>query len=251
MVPTLHLVRHAEGFHNANKDRSIRDPKLTPLGEEQCAQFCREFAHHAKLTHLVASPLQRTVETCHGCFRQAVEAGKRVILLPELQETSDDPSGIGMDAADLEREYGAGLVDASRVEPGWNDKRPHTRWAMDVAKIEARAREARVLLRELARGAGDDDAHLAVVSHGTFLLFLTEDYVALEGFGRPWKNAEVRSYRFLDLWGADGDASLGRVRVDHFATPASAPLPEDRTSQHGPTRIDDGTGTGRDSTREG
>ncbi|RYO98606.1 hypothetical protein DL763_002136 [Monosporascus cannonballus] len=251
MAPTLHLVRHAEGFHNANRDRSVRDPKLTPFGEEQCAQLCREFAHHDKLTHLVASHLRRTVQTCHRCFRPAVEAGKRVILLPELQETSDDPSAIGTDAADLEREYGAGLVDASRVGPGWNDKRPHTRWAMGEAKIEARARAARVLLRELARGPGADDAHLAVVSHGTFLLFLTEDRAALGGYGRPWKNAEVRSYRSLDLWGADGETLLRRVHVDHFATPASAPLPEDRTSERGPTRIDDGTGTGGDGTREG
>ncbi|RYP90123.1 hypothetical protein DL770_003745 [Monosporascus sp. CRB-9-2] len=53
-------------------------------------------------------------------------------------------------------------------------------WAVDLAKIEAR-----VLLRELVRGAGDDSARLAIVSQGTFLLFLTEDYAALEGFGRP------------------------------------------------------------------
>ncbi|RYP04149.1 hypothetical protein DL764_004648 [Monosporascus ibericus] len=64
--------------------------------------------------------------------------------------------------------------------------------------------------------------HKADKDRSTFLLFLAEEYVALEGFGRPWKDAEVRSYRF----------------------PASEPLPEDRTPEHGPTRINDGAGAG-------
>lgn len=56
MPPTLHLVRHAEGFHNsAWHGEGIHDPLLTEKGEAQCAELCKNFPYHDKIDMLMAS----------------------------------------------------------------------------------------------------------------------------------------------------------------------------------------------------
>ncbi|CAD0086351.1 unnamed protein product [Aureobasidium vineae] len=56
MPPTLHLVRHAEGFHNSSwHGEAIHDPLLTEKGEAQCAELCKNFPHHDKIDMLMAS----------------------------------------------------------------------------------------------------------------------------------------------------------------------------------------------------
>ncbi|PNY28675.1 Phosphoglycerate mutase family protein, partial [Tolypocladium capitatum] len=65
MAPTIHLVRHAQGVHNLSvENEALRDPDLTPLGEQQCAALRASFPHHARITRLAASPLRRTLRTC-------------------------------------------------------------------------------------------------------------------------------------------------------------------------------------------
>lgn len=80
----IHLVRHAQvsapsskcrnaclvnhipkGYHNLSvANQGLRDPRLTPLGEQQCAGLRASFPHHHRITHLVASPMRRTLYTC-------------------------------------------------------------------------------------------------------------------------------------------------------------------------------------------
>lgn len=179
-MPTIHLVRHAQGFHNLNyENQQIPDPYLTPLGHEQCAELCASFPYHDRITHLVASPLRRTLVTCHESFQPAVKAGKRVIAQPLFQETSSHPCDTGSEPEVIRAEYGA-WADFDLVEKGWNDKKsPGSKWAPRVSSLEERAREARVWLRELARKSGAD-AEIAVVTHGGFLHFLTEDWDGMD-----------------------------------------------------------------------
>ena len=65
----LHLVRHAQGYHNLSAaNHTLPDPDLTPLGKEQCAALRRAFPLHDKVTYLVASPMRRTLYTCLYAF---------------------------------------------------------------------------------------------------------------------------------------------------------------------------------------
>lgn len=131
---------------------------------------------------------------------------------------SNLPCDVGTDVANLKREFGDkvdfGEVDRAEKEgkeDGWNDKRMGGRWAPEYGALEERARRARVWLRELGRKGGEEgkDVHIAVVTHGGFLHFLTED---LDGFDRSkgtgWQNCECRSYVFVDEDGDDERASV-------------------------------------------
>lgn len=205
---TLHLVRHAQGHHNLSKaNESLHDPLLTPLGEQQCRDLRAAFPHHDKLTHLVASPLRRTLLTCRNAFGGD---GPRatVVAQPLVQEVSAQPCDTGSAPEVLAREFGA-WVDGRLVQPGWNDKSPGSRWAPTVGSLEARSREARRWLRALGRGDDDGDAHVVVVTHGGFLHFLTEDWEGMDiSRGTGWSNTEWRSYEFVDPQGNDEEASV-------------------------------------------
>jgi broad specificity phosphatase PhoE len=218
---TIHCVRHAQGFHNLNTaNHSLPDPDLTQLGKSQCATLSRVFprapcfSSPPKITHLVASPLRRTLYTCLLSFPGEVERGLVVQALPELQETSDLPCDTGSAPSKLREEFGAGqfagTVDLGLVTDGWNSKTG--RWRPTSGAIEARARDARVWLRKLAQGAArssEEDVHIVVVTHGGYLHFLTEDWDGHALFtGTGWANTEFRSYSFVNADGQDADASL-------------------------------------------
>jgi broad specificity phosphatase PhoE len=187
---TIHCVRHAQGYHNLNEaNHQLHDPDLTPLGESQCIALRKTFPYHERITHLVASPLRRTIYTCLLGFEAEVKNGKKVIALPEVQETSDLPCDTGSDPAILEKEFGTGrwegVVDLGLVPEAWNDKSPNTRWAPNANRIEVRAREARLWLWELGKQYGDD-AEIVVVTHGGFLHYFTEDWTGHNKFaGKP------------------------------------------------------------------
>ncbi|KAK0641052.1 histidine phosphatase superfamily [Cercophora newfieldiana] len=214
MTIYVHLVRHAQGFHNLSAaNHQLPDPDLTPLGEQQCAALRDAFPHQEALTYLVASPMRRTIYTCLLSFAPAVAAGKKVIALPEVQEVSNLPCDTGSDPARLAAEFGpAGQVDLGRVGEGWNDKSADSEWAPEMDKLEVRAKKARVWLRELGRKGpqeGTGDVHVAVVTHGGFLHFLTDDFDGLNpDMGTGWANTECRSYEFVEPEGVDGDAKL-------------------------------------------
>jgi len=207
---TLHLVRHAQGYHNLNEaNHSLPDPSLTPFGEQQCLALAASFPYHDRVTHLVASPLRRTLYTCLLSFPEEVQRGLKVTALPELQETSDLPCDTGSARALLEEEFGAGTVDLGLVGDGWNDKRG--RWSPASSAIEARAREARIWLRGLAaERKGEEDVDIVVVTHGGYLHYFTEDWEGAErGTGTGWENTEWRSYEFVE---GSGEASLSETR---------------------------------------
>ncbi|KAG0651549.1 Phosphoglycerate mutase [Hyphodiscus hymeniophilus] len=210
---TIHCVRHAQGYHNLNEaNHQIHDPDLTTLGEQQCATLSQTFPYHSKVTHLVASPLRRTLYTCLLSFPAEVQAGLKVAALPELQETSDLPCDTGSEPSVLAAEFAsgkfAGSVDLELVKEGWNNKQG--RWSPAGSAIEARARDARIWLRNLAQSTGGD-ADIAVVTHGGYLHYFTEDWEGNEKFtGTGWANTEFRSYEFLSA--TDEAASLVETR---------------------------------------
>lgn len=175
---TLHLVRHAQGFHNLSHiNEQIPDPYLTPLGKQQCADLRASFPHHERITHLVASPMRRTLLTAYHGFYPAPQTS-RIVALPLIQEVSANPCDVGSRPKVLEAEFGE-WMDGGLLTEDWSDKRPGSRWEPRVEKLTERAREARVWLRDFARGDGGD-ADVVVVTHGGILHFLTEDWDGMD-----------------------------------------------------------------------
>ncbi|OAA61109.1 phosphoglycerate mutase [Niveomyces insectorum RCEF 264] len=237
------FVRHAQGYHNLSADNlNMPDPNLTPLGEEQCADLRRRYAHHDRVRLFVASPLRRTLRTCLLAFGPEAAAAAtaaaaaeavapaaptypenlRVVALPELQEVSSLPSDVGSAPAVLHTEFAAEPVDLSRVQHGWNHKGLGSPYECTIDKLEARGRAARRNLRALAAGLDADD-RVVVVSHGGFLHFLTEDYDGIApSRGTSWKNAECRSFEFVDPTGADEDARLRETDASRQARRGTA-----------------------------
>ncbi|KAK8078017.1 hypothetical protein PG996_004187 [Apiospora saccharicola] len=79
-----HLDRR-DGWH-----RQAKPSKAAEDGEkQQCADLCSRFPHHDKITHLVASPMRRTIYTYLLSFATiVVEAGKVITALSDAQELS-------------------------------------------------------------------------------------------------------------------------------------------------------------------
>ena len=160
MAPTIHCVRHAQGFHNLSvANHQMHDPLLTKLGEEQCKRLQRDFPDMSKVDLVVASPLKRTIYTALIGFEPAIrEKGLKVIAMPELQETSDLPCDTGSTPEEIAKEFEGKPVDLSLVKEGWNNKR--MKWAPTATAIEKRARDARTWL--MAR----PEKEIVVVTHG-------------------------------------------------------------------------------------
>ncbi|KAH6973486.1 histidine phosphatase superfamily [Ilyonectria sp. MPI-CAGE-AT-0026] len=204
MAPTIHLVRHAQGFHNLSRAaEQIHDPDLTPLGEQQCANLRAAFPHHAKVTKLMASPMRRTVYTCLKAFGN--DTLLPITALPEFQEISHTPCDIGTAVSKVSAEF-AGKADYSHVEETWIEKGVDSPYEPTMEKLVARAKLARHTLRD---AAGNGDEHILVVTHGGFLHFLTEDWQGVDpDHATGWLNCEYRSYQFVDPTGKDEDAAL-------------------------------------------
>lgn len=222
MAPTIICVRHAQGYHNLSvENQKIRDPDLTPLGKEQCAQLAKTFRYHSSVDLLVCSPLKRTIYTTLLGFQPEIERGVvPIVALPEAQETSDMPCDTGLDPSVLAKDFENEPIDFSRVTEGWNSKKG--RWAPVKDAIQKRASDVREWLK--AR----PEKQIVLVAHGGFLLWFTQDW---QGFdesagehtvsvtweprkdgngaeevwsGTGWRNTEYRAYRFKE----DGSDSL-------------------------------------------
>lgn len=169
---TIHLVRHAQGFHNLSEENeSLHDPDLTPLGEQQCADLRASFPSHDKLVRLVASPLRRTIYTAELSFgRPSLHP---IVLLDLLQEVSASPCDTGSSKAELAAEFGD-KVDLGSVRDAWTEKGPGSVFEPSLEALTARAKLARKALKKLLDEAGGGD--VAVVTHGGFLHFLTDDW---------------------------------------------------------------------------
>lgn len=229
MAPTIHFVRHAQGWHNVNVENEImHDPELTPTGEQQCADLRASFPHHDKLKALIASPMTRTLNTAILSFGR--DDLYPIKAIDTLQELSDLPSDTGSTPAQLREKFGT-KADVSQVREEWTQKMDGELFEPTLDKIVERAKASRRAIREIVSKLGDDD-HVAVVSHGGFLHWLTDEWQdipmpyrkwSLETMtcvfvlttmviATNWKNCEYRSYQFVDLEGKDDDAHVAETK---------------------------------------
>ncbi|KAF2844820.1 phosphoglycerate mutase family protein-like protein [Plenodomus tracheiphilus IPT5] len=205
MPPKIHLIRHAQGEHNATRDYTIRDAVLTPKGKEQCRTLRSAFQYHDEVDVVFASPLRRTIQTAALSLGPAL-ARKDVpfILLPVLQEVSNIGCDVGIaDTADDvtrllpelfaedEVEFDIEKIDASAVIKGWNTKQGY--WAYEKEAISRRAADLRNLLFQRP------EHQIVLVTHGAFAHFLTEDWDVEDPMtGTAYKNCEHRQFVFTD-----------------------------------------------------
>ncbi|KAK4175288.1 histidine phosphatase superfamily [Triangularia setosa] len=199
-MPTfVHLVRHAQGYHNlCQENHALPDPDLTDLGKQQCEELFKTFPYHDKITHLVASPLRRTIYTCLLSFNPSTSGDKpTIIALPDIQEVSPFPCDVGSAPSKLSSEFSdPKIVDLGLVKEGWNDKGPGSEYAPEPRKLHERARRAREWFAQLGKHyEGEKEVNIVAVTHGGFLHFLTEDFEGVDyGRGTGWANTEWRTY---------------------------------------------------------
>ncbi|KAJ5379469.1 phosphoglycerate mutase-like protein [Penicillium cosmopolitanum] len=195
MAPKLHLIRHAQGYHNLGPEYwNLIDPLLTDEGKKQCSELSHKFPTKATIDLIVTSPMRRAIYTGIEAFGSILEGNpkKNIIALPILQEVSDLPCDTGSELKDLlvEIEQKDLPVDLGFVEENWSGK--SGKYEPTSERIRDRAREARCWLKERP------ESEIVVVSHGGFLHFLTDDWEDGNKFeGTGWANTELRTYEFV------------------------------------------------------
>ncbi|KAL1862579.1 hypothetical protein Daus18300_008539 [Diaporthe australafricana] len=209
MAPIITLIRHGEGFHNVNNDYSIVDPTLTDEGKNQCNRVRDRFPHHANVSHILASPLYRAIETAFYSFRPAIDRGVKIMAMREVTEASADPCNSGHTSGEIlawaqpPLGLGGDYLDQqtfSWLPPYWSEKSAGLYEVTD-SKLRLRALVARRIIHRVAMAAGDN-SHIVVVSHQDFLSYLVNNYGA-------WSNAEYRSYHISD----DDAATLVPINI--------------------------------------
>ncbi|KAF1845013.1 phosphoglycerate mutase-like protein [Cucurbitaria berberidis CBS 394.84] len=203
MPPTIHLIRHAQGEHNATRNYEIRDAVLTPKGKEQCRILKSKFSHHDDVNIIFASPLRRTIQTAALSLGPALSRQDvPFVLLPSLQEVSATGCDTGMadSAEDVKRllpelfaqdelDFDYNKIDASAVTEGWNSKQGY--WAYQKEAISKRAADLRNWFFQRP------EEQIVVVTHGAFAHFLTEDWDVDDPMtGTAYKNCEHREFVF-------------------------------------------------------
>ncbi|KAJ6784979.1 hypothetical protein PWT90_01778 [Aphanocladium album] len=182
MPPTIHLIRHAEGTHNLSFENHIlHDPGLTDRGKEQAQELAARIAKLQADTSrtiglVMASALRRTLMTALIAFEPQLSRKQLGVICawPDVQEVSDLPCDSGSPLASIREEFGTESVNYALVESGWELK--EEKYINTEIAVAARAQAARQWL------AKQPHKDIAVISHGCFLHFLTEDW---EGSDSP------------------------------------------------------------------
>ncbi|PVH85673.1 phosphoglycerate mutase-like protein [Cadophora sp. DSE1049] len=212
----IHCIRHAEGMHNVKEmdyeyRKKLNDPRLTYWGEKQAEALATRFKHMDKLTHIICSPMRRTIHTAYIALRPAIfEKNIPIIAYPDVREWGNTNCNTGIKMSHLLEKFEElkGRVETSLAPDGWEFNRevmtPYPEYK------QTRALKVRKELWELAQVAlkcekgekgvwngievigvkKNRDVHIVVVTHGAFL-------ATLEGLNEErFYNAEYRTYEF-------------------------------------------------------
>lgn len=163
MPPTIHCVRHAEGWHNLSEEnmQTVHDASLTPMGRQQALKLCERFPNMDKIDMAVTSPLRRTIQTAFLAFNDHLESKKLpLLLLPQAQETSSKEADTGTELWKLQREFGQHRVDSAILEKeeGWKSNAGE--YATDSASIHEKAKQVREWMKK------QKCENLLLVTHG-------------------------------------------------------------------------------------
>jgi hypothetical protein len=179
----LHLVRHAQGWHNVDPEGVSRvpsglDARLTPEGERQCAALSA-VAAELQPEVIVSSPLMRTLQTAALSFGGQLRAGVPLVALEDCRETvnylcdSRRPlsvnvaelaaSGVAVDTAGCPHEHDELWASYERRHGPQEAFAAH-RESADLPGLAVRARSAFAWL------GARPERELVLVSHSAFFM---------------------------------------------------------------------------------
>ncbi|KAI2618295.1 phosphoglycerate mutase-like protein [Hypomontagnella submonticulosa] len=240
MPPTLILVRHAQGLHNAEKDFSVHDPDLTEVGNEQCADLRKSLMENSLAQQsglIVVSPLRRTIQTALRSMEWLIEKGVKVEADAGWQENSNHGCDTGTPIDKLIKEFPT--VDFSKLDPVFPDKISPAASHYHFTK-KAILQRAQASLKKLYERP---EKVIIVVSHSAFLRLGVSGY---------WYfNADYRIFDFAPMNGPEDSyrleqhastketgGGLGRSWVDPVLLGSNLP-------EEDPDAVDNGNGSNR------
>ncbi|PBP25834.1 phosphoglycerate mutase [Diplocarpon rosae] len=195
---------HSTAPYDARK--KMYDPCLTSRGLKQARNLNNTFTYSSKVTHILSSPMLRTLETTWLGFKDAILDRKiKVIAIPDLREWGNGPCNTGstMHAIfekipELKNRLETSLVPDIWVmnsESGPKEAHRPQRvmrirdelWELGKAAIEGKGGKwSGVELQSVKKG---EDVHIVVVSHGGILKALTA-----AGSNGMLYNSEYKTY---------------------------------------------------------
>ncbi|KMS99617.1 hypothetical protein BVRB_1g021880 [Beta vulgaris subsp. vulgaris] len=238
---TLHLVRHAQGFHNVAGEKDHEsylsydylDASLTPRGWEQVdnlQKHVRASGLNKKIELVITSPLTRTIQTAVGVFGAgdcADGINVRPLMVADAGNSSRPAiSSFGCPpflAVELCREHlGVHPCDKRRSKREYETQFP----AIDFSLIE---NEEDILWKEDVRETDEEVAErgmkflkwlwnrkekeIAIVSHSGFLFHTLSAFgndchqVVKDEICTHFANCELRSMVFVDKGMASSDSA--------------------------------------------
>jgi len=163
----------------------VVDPDLTPLGIKQAKNLRETFIHMNNITHILCSPLKRTLHTAQIAFEPLISQGLKIVAYPDLREHGVGLSSTGSSLEELLKLYlkDNRTVDLTLVPEGWEI---NTENCDQEQKHGIRARSVRRELwklgaealkeeggfwkgHDVSQGSTHKNIEILVVSHGAFL----------------------------------------------------------------------------------
>lgn len=189
----VHLVRHAEGYHNiAGREdpreylrEDLVDAELSELGFQQCKDLHKEIKHRLKNVELlVVSPMNRTIQTAFHSFHH-LEGQIPWIAVEDIREvTGLHPCDRRLNISQHSQRYP--FVDFGLIESDEDQLFPRYTGREPIEDVEKRAHQFLDWLKSRP------EKEIIVVTHSAFLRYLFRN--ALEMDHVEFQNAEMRSF---------------------------------------------------------
>jgi len=183
---TIHLMRHAEAAHNVDNDLTLPDPLLTANGVAEAERFLEGYPFLSRPTLILVSPLRRCIQTALSAFDPATNPRAahyfdhlpRIVCVPHLQETTENPCDTGSSLVTLKAEYRERVEfpDHFFADDEWY-KKTGTAFANENNLLSERGEFVRNFILQCA------DQEIVVVTHADFCHFLVNRWLYGPGCG--------------------------------------------------------------------
>jgi broad specificity phosphatase PhoE len=224
----LHIIRHAQGFHNISKDYrnpDYKDAQLTSHGINQCKQLSDRLKEEdIQIDCIICSPMRRALQTAyysfehHYLFKDNCNNHKNdfsfpIVACENWRETVNYICDVRLTKEELMKDFP--FVDFTRIEhnhdPIWkyyedlhgsHDIYQMGRESKDDQALQKRGREAWKTIAERP----SHERSFAVVSHSAFFMHMfTRPELNIVSYGDDdveklmscgFQNCEMRSVAF-------------------------------------------------------
>ncbi|KTW28087.1 hypothetical protein T552_01948 [Pneumocystis carinii B80] len=182
----IYIMRHAQAEHNVNKDYNLKDPVLTEFGKDQARLLLLYYEQLKNVELIISSPMRRALETVMIGFDGFLDLKDQkhinypsipLIILPELQETSDRNCDTCSSLENLKSWFPS--LDWSFCSQEQFIKTGF--FAYEPSMLEKRA----IWLRNWVSNRKENK--ILIVSHLSFIKYLVDDPTY-------WQNLEIKKY---------------------------------------------------------